>query len=194
MKAIIQPPCCGAHIEVEADTTDELAVKLNEAMNDHYEAPAFKCKTLADWWTVAAAAEIGLLIEDGETLEQEYERLLGRATSEERKILMWTFGCLIGVDVVMTGGRAAPVPVPEVSLREQIAFQEGMNSGGTNAVIRGYERRYVPNIDLRGITATEEELEAALSGDSESIAAVPPVDARRAFEEMKTPVPGSHVH
>lgn len=192
MKATVELPCCGEDLIVEADTPEELAAKLTVAMNEHYRVPAFKCKTMEDWWTIAAASGIPLLVEDGETLEEEYHRVLRGKTLYQRLETLATYGFIIGMETVMTGGKGTLIPVPELSLREQVAFESSMHAGATAAVRAGLEKKYIPDTDVSGITATEEELLAYQNGGG--VAAVPPVDPKRAFEELKAPPAGTHFH
>ena len=187
MKAILQMPCCGEMVEVEHADPDVLAKKLTIEVNKHYEHDVFKCASMDDWWLVSSALGIGIVLEDGETVEDEYARVTKGMSLQERASLLAIFGYMIGMDTVMLADKTPVYPVPEVDIIEMLAFHGGLAKGSNDALKAGLEGAYAASEkrDYRSLLVGIEETEREpMLG----------MDLRDKFDDVKSVPPGIRVH
>lgn len=195
MKVILRTPCCGMNIEVEGTDPDVIAKELTFQMNKHFEEECFKCTTLADWWEVSSNFDIGMVIEDGESVEDEYIRVMHGRSVLGRMETMALYGFLVGLDTILMGPDSSPpmLPVPDVSMMETISFQTGLEAGALYAKNKRLVGKYPPPPPM--LTAEQLVNGDLLEDDPEpEPVAMTPTEGKRAFDELKRPTSGMRVH
>lgn len=130
MRAIIQLPC-EHRVKASARTPNELAVKLSAAVNKHAGKTVMKFETMDQWWSFLCdfADDFTLLVEDGETLEDEYDRVTEGMDLDQRGMLFAVYGmfCAVSTEAAEIDGEGVPtLPIYTEDEIEEMAFECGL--------------------------------------------------------------------